>query len=125
MGTLGAEHGSTGTRWRSGSWPGGRTYELVDNGFRRVADPAALDAVTGSLGSDQIRAFVARWVALLRSRSPSRTAAGYGYGYASSTLQVEVPDMRVFDGPVRGPRVARGDRPRAASLGMVRTNSCK
>jgi hypothetical protein len=78
----------------------GVAYESLDNGFRSVADPAVLDAVTGSLGPDQVRAFFARQMAQLpQPLTPEDRDAGYGY--ALSMLQVEVSDTRVFDRPVR------------------------
>jgi hypothetical protein len=75
-------------------------YESLDNGFRQVADPAALDAVTASLGPDQIRMFFARWMRELPQPLTAEDRAA-GYGYALSMLQVEVSDTRVFDRPLR------------------------
>jgi hypothetical protein len=78
----------------------GVAYESLDNGFRQVADPAALDAVTASLGPDQIRMFFARWMRELPQPLTAEDRAA-GYGYALSMLQVEVSDTRVFDRPLR------------------------
>ncbi len=65
-----------------------------------MADAGILDAVTASLGPDQIRAFFARQMAELpQPLTPEDRQAGYGY--ALSMLQVEVSDTRVFDRPVR------------------------
>jgi len=75
-------------------------YVSLDNGFRSVDDPALLDALTASLGADQIRAWFARWMREL-PQPLTREDRDAGYGYALSMLQVEVSDTRVFDRPVR------------------------
>lgn len=75
-------------------------YRSLDNGFRRVDDPALLDELTGSLGADEIRAYFARWMAQLPQPLTDEDRAA-GYGYALSMLQVEVSDTRVFDRPIR------------------------
>jgi hypothetical protein len=65
-----------------------------------VADPAVLEAVTASLGPDQVRAFFARQMAELPQPLTAEDRQA-GYGYALSMLQVEVSDTRVFDRPLR------------------------
>ncbi len=72
----------------------------LDNGFRALDDPRLLHELTASLGSDQIRAWFARWLRELPNPlTADDRAAGYGYGL--SMLQVEVSDTRVFDRPIR------------------------
>lgn len=78
----------------------GVRYVSLDNGFRAVDDPVLLDALTASLGPDQIRAYFARWMADLPQPLTADDRAE-GYGYALSMLQVEVSDTRVFDRPIR------------------------
>lgn len=78
----------------------GIAYESLDNGFRQVADPDALDALSASLGPEQIHAFFARWMAELPNPLTTEDRAA-GYGHTLSMLQVEVSDTRVFDRPVR------------------------
>jgi len=78
----------------------GVRYVSLDNGFRAVDDPVLLDALTASLGPDQIRAYFARWMREL-PQPLSADDRAEGYGYALSMLQVEVSDTRVFDRPIR------------------------
>ena len=94
----------------------GIAYEALDNGFRWVEDPAALDAVTSSLGPDHVRAFFARWMRELPSPLTAEDREA-GYGYALSMLQVEVSDTRVFDRPVRARQWFEATIPEQLTLG--------
>jgi hypothetical protein len=91
-------------------------YASLDNGFRSVADPIVLDAVTASLGPDQMRAFFARWMAELPQPLTAEDRDA-GYGYALSMLQVEVSDTRVFDRPVRARQWFEAIIPEQLTLG--------
>ena len=94
----------------------GIAYESLDNGFRQVADPVALDALTASLGPDQVRAFFARQMAELPQPLTAEDRVA-GYGYALSMLQVEVSDTRVFDRPVRARQWFEATIPEQLTLG--------
>jgi hypothetical protein len=94
----------------------GIAYEALDNGFRSVDDPGVLDAVTSSLGPDQVRAFFARWMAQLPGPLSTEDRDA-GYGYALSMLQVEVSDTHVFDRPIRARQWFEATIPDQLTLG--------
>jgi hypothetical protein len=79
----------------------GIAFAALDNGFFTCADPAALQAVCGSLGAADVEACFARWL----GRVPLPLAAAdhaAGFGYRLSLLQMEVSRTQVFDRPLRG-----------------------
>jgi hypothetical protein len=100
----------------------GVAFEALDNGFRSVADPGVLDAVTSTLGPDQVRAFFARWMRELPQPLTAEDRDA-GYGYALSMLQVEVSDTRVFDRPIRARQWFEATIPEQLTLGRPETVS--
>lgn len=79
----------------------GVAFEPLANGFRTVADPAALRAVCRELGPREIEAFLARCTSRLPLPMNAQDQAA-GYRYRLSLMQVEISDTRVFDRPLRG-----------------------
>jgi hypothetical protein len=79
----------------------GVEFTPLDNGFRAVADPAALAEVCRALGPREIEAFLARWTERLPLPMTATDRAD-GYRYRVSMMQIEVSDTRVFDRPLRG-----------------------
>ena len=79
----------------------GIAYESLDNGFLSCADPQALQEVCNSLGSQQIEAFLARWLERLPMPLTS-TDRQAGYDWRLSIWQMEVSLTQVFDRPVEG-----------------------
>jgi len=79
----------------------GIAFEALDNGFRTCADPARLQAVCDTLGSEQIQAFFAKWLARLPlPLTPADRQAGYDYRL--SIWQLEVSRTQVFAEPTHG-----------------------
>ncbi len=79
----------------------GVAFEPLDNGFRTVADPAALQRICGRLGPREVEAFLGRWTGRLPLPMNAADRAD-GYRYRLSLMQVEISDTRVFDRPLRG-----------------------
>lgn len=79
----------------------GISFVPLDNGFRAVGDPAALEAVCRALGPREIEAFLGRWTSRLPLPVTAEDRAA-GYCYRLSLMQVEISDTRVFDRPLRG-----------------------
>lgn len=75
----------------------------LDNGIRECDDPALAQRLGAGLGPDQVRAFFARWMAVLPQPLTERDRAD-GYVYHLSMLQVEVADTAVLDRPQRARR---------------------
>jgi hypothetical protein len=78
----------------------GIAFEALDNGFRSVADPAALAEVTAALGPREVEAFLRRWTERLPWPVTTEDQAD-GWRYRLSLMQVEIADTRVFDRPLR------------------------
>ena len=76
----------------------GIAFEALDNGFRSVADGAALAEICNRLSDRDIQAFWSRWEARLPSPFTAEDRVR-GYRYALSMRQVEISDTRVFDQP--------------------------
>jgi hypothetical protein len=76
----------------------GIAFEALDNGFRSVADDAALAEICNRLSDRDIQAFWSRWEARLPSPFTAEDRLR-GYRYALSMRQVEISDTRVFDQP--------------------------
>jgi hypothetical protein len=76
-------------------------FTALDNGFAACDDPAAVQAICGSLTEDKIEALARKWLAILPSPySPADTAAGYRYDI--SVLQAEFSLTQVLDKPLSG-----------------------
>jgi hypothetical protein len=76
-------------------------FTALDNGFAAVDDPAAVQAICGSLAEDKIEALARRWLGILPSPySPADQAAGYRYDI--SVLQAGFSLTQVLDRPVSG-----------------------
>ena len=82
-------------------------FTALDNGFAAIDDPAALQAICGRLGPDQIDALLRKWLAILpHPFTAADRAAGYRY-------DISIPAGRVLPDPDARPA---GDRP-----GLLRT----
>ena len=79
----------------------GIAFRALDNGFREVADAAALAEITASLTERDIERFFARWEARLPSPFSAEDRRR-GYRYQLSVRQLELSDTRVFDRPAAG-----------------------
>ena len=75
-------------------------YEALDNGLRSVEDPAAAKRICASLGAADLRALLARMMAVVPDPlcADDRTA---GFEWSFSIAQLEVSDTAVFDQPRR------------------------
>lgn len=76
----------------------GIAYQALDNGFRSVADDAALAEICNRLSERDIERFWSRWEARLPSPFTAEDRQR-GYRYAVSVRQLEISDTRVFDQP--------------------------
>jgi hypothetical protein len=79
----------------------GIAFEALDNGFRSVADAAALAEITASLSAQDIWRFFHRWEARLPAPLSAEDRLR-GYRYRLSVRQLELSDTRVFDRPAAG-----------------------
>jgi hypothetical protein len=79
----------------------GVSFEPLDNGFRAVADPAALQRICRELGPREIEGFLARCTQRLPLPMNAQDRSD-GWRYRLSLMQVEISDTRVFDRPLRG-----------------------
>jgi hypothetical protein len=76
-------------------------FTALDNGFAAVDDPAALQAICGSLGPEQIDALLRKWLAILPHPFSTADRAA-GYRYELSILQAEFSLTQMLDKPVAG-----------------------
>ena len=76
-------------------------YQPLDNGFARVDDGRALQAICDSFSAAVIERFVRRWLAVLPSPFTAADADA-GYRYELSIMQLEVSCTEVFDRPLHG-----------------------
>src|SRR4249919_4101159 len=79
----------------------GIAFKPLDNGFAAVDDPAALQAICGRLGPDQIDALLRKWLAILPHPFTAADRAA-GYRYDISILQAEFSLTQMLDQPVSG-----------------------
>lgn len=79
----------------------GVAYEALDNGFRACADPERLQTVCDTLGTAQIQAFFAKWLARLPLPLTEADRRA-GYDYRLSIWQMEVSRTQVFAEPAHG-----------------------
>jgi hypothetical protein len=79
----------------------GITFEALDNGFRSVADAAALAAICNRLSAREVWDFFNRWTATLPSPFTAEDRCR-GYRYLLAFRQLELSDTRVFDKPAAG-----------------------
>jgi len=76
-------------------------FTALDNGFAAIDDPAALQAICGRLGPDQIDALLRKWLAILPHPFTAADRAA-GYRYDISILQAEFSLTQMLDRPVTG-----------------------
>lgn len=79
----------------------GLSFEALDNGFRSVADAAALAAICNRLSARDIHRFYRRWEARLPSPLSAEDRRR-GYRHQLAFRQLELSDTRVFDRPAAG-----------------------
>jgi hypothetical protein len=79
----------------------GIDFAELANGFASCTDPAGLQAICDRLGTADIEAFFARWMAVIPTPL-SREDRAAGYWWELSMRQVEVSRTIVFDAPRRG-----------------------
>jgi len=79
----------------------GIAFEALDNGFLSCADPARLQTVCQSLGSEQVQAFFDKWSAQLPWPLTANDQTA-GYKHRLSIWQMEVSRTHIFTRPVRG-----------------------
>src|SRR5919199_5877935 len=79
----------------------GIVFEALDNGFRSCADPARLQAICDTLGTAQIQAFFAKWLARLPLPLTAADRQA-GYDYRLSVWQAEISCTQVFAEPRLG-----------------------
>lgn len=79
----------------------GIAFEPLDNGFASVSDPAAVQAICGSLTEDKIDALPRKWLARL-PHPYTAAARAAGYRYDISILQAEFSLTQMLDTPVSG-----------------------
>src|SRR5215210_5007588 len=79
----------------------GIAFEALDNGFRSCADPARLQAICDTLGTAQIQAFFAKWLARLPLPLTAADRQA-GYDYRLSVWQAEISCTQVFAEPRQG-----------------------
>ena len=79
----------------------GLSFEPLDNGFRSVADAAALAAICNRLSARDIHRFYRRWEARLPSPLSAEDRRR-GYRHQLAFRQLELSDTRVFDRPAAG-----------------------
>ena len=79
----------------------GVEFEALDNGIRRCADPAALQAICLEVTAQRVDALLRKWLARLpHPFTPGNRRAGYLYQV--SILQAELSLTQVFDRPLQG-----------------------
>ena len=76
-------------------------FTALDNGFAAIDDPAALQAICGRLGPDQVDALLRKWLAILPHPFTAADRAA-GYRYDISILQAEFSLTQMLDRPVTG-----------------------
>jgi hypothetical protein len=78
-------------------------FEALDNGFLSCQDPKRLQELADSLGPDQIKSFLAKWL----NRLPlplSLADRSAGFDYQLSVWQLEFSLTQIMDRPVAGRR---------------------
>jgi hypothetical protein len=103
-------------------------FEALDNGLRRVEDPAAAHRICARLGAGHLRGLLARMMAVVPDPLCAHDRRA-GFDWSFSIAQFEVSDRAVFDQPRRARawfEAAIGDhldlgRPERVSLLVDRT----